>query len=54
MQMRSPKYRAPSLLCGNLLDQVNPKHLFIILSKKFHGKNLINHLIDYVQSLLPK
>ena len=34
MQTRSPKYRAPSLLYGDLLEQINPKHPLVILSKK--------------------
>jgi len=34
MQTRSAKYRTPSLLCGDLLDQINPKHPLVILSKK--------------------
>jgi len=34
MQTRSPKYRTPSLFCGDLLDQINPKHPLVILSKK--------------------
>ncbi len=44
MQTRSPKYRAPSLLYGDLLEQINPKHPLVILLKKFRGKNLIKHL----------
>ncbi len=34
MQTRSHKYRTPSLFCGDLLDQINPKHPLVILSKK--------------------
>jgi len=32
--MRSPKYKTPYLLCGYLLNQINPKHQLVILSKK--------------------
>ena len=34
MQTRSAKYRVPSLLCGDLLEEINPKHPLVILSKK--------------------
>ena len=34
MQTRSPKYRVPSLLCRDLLEEINPKHPLVILSEK--------------------